>query len=158
VTVRESKPALRALARALVVAPDEGGPPLDPGADEVLECMERIIAGLPRDERIGCALLFRGVRWLPLVLGPVRGRLDRIPREAARATLDRLRLSRLRSFRYLFFCLKSLVTMAYFSRPAVWPALGYDGPYLGRVPVARLAPLPLASGALPQAPPPPFAL
>ena len=59
--------------------------------------------------------------------------------------VESLRLSRWRLFRYLFFCMKSLVTMAYFSRPAVWPAMGYDGPYLGRVPVARLSPLPFAT-------------
>jgi hypothetical protein len=73
-------------------------------------------------------------------VGPKRGRLDRLSRQDARAFLERLRLSRWRLFRYVFFCVKSLFAMAYFTRPAVWPAIGYDGPYLGRVEVSRLAP------------------
>jgi hypothetical protein len=148
----------RALARALVVRPEEGGPPLDPGADEVLDAVAGLLATLPRDERFGARLLLRFARYLPFFLGPVRGRLDRIPTEAARATLERLRLSRLRLLRYLFFCLKSIFAVAYFSRPAVWPAIGYDGPYLGRIPVTRLVPPRFASGPLPDAPPPPVEL
>jgi hypothetical protein len=148
----------RSLARALLAGPDEGGPALDHGADEVLEAARGLVAGLPRDERIGCALLFRAMRWLPLVVGPRRGRLDRLSRPDARAFLERLRLSRLRGLRYLFFCVKSLFAMAYFSRPATWPAIGYDGPYLGRVAVTRLAPLPLAAGEPPPPPPAPVLL
>ena len=148
----------RALARALIEGPDEGGPALDPGADEVLAAASALLAGLPRDERIGCALLFVAMRWLPLLVGPRRGRLDRLPRADARAFLERLRLSRLRALRYLFFCVKSLFAMAYFSRPATWPAIGYDGPYLGRVAVTRLVPPPLAAGELPPRPPAPVEL
>ncbi len=142
-------PALRALARALVAGPDEGGPALDPGSDEVLDAAAALVRGLPRDERIGCALLFASLRWMPLLVGPRRGRLDRLSRADARAFLERLRLSRLRALRYLFFCVKSLFAMAYYTRPATWPAIGYDGPYLGRVAVTRLSPLPLATGPLP---------
>lgn len=149
---------VRALARALVIGPDEGGPPLDPGSDEVLASVGQILATLPADERVGARLLLRAVGLLPIVLGPRRGRLHRLARDDARATLERLRLSRWRALRYLFFCMKSLVAMAYFARPATWAAIGYDGPYLGRVDVGRLAPLPFASGALPPAPPPPAAL
>ncbi|HZU96039.1 MAG TPA: hypothetical protein VFF73_04975 [Planctomycetota bacterium] len=137
---------LRALARALIINPDEGGPPLDPGSDEVLAAAFEIVKTLPRDEYLGCEVLFRGIRWLPLLLGPRRGRLDKLSRADARATLERLRVSRSRLLRYLFFCVKSLFAMAYFTRPAVWPAIGYDGPYLGRVAVTRLSPPPLASG------------
>jgi hypothetical protein len=117
--------------------------------------MRSIVANLPRDERLGVRLLFIALRWLPFILGPRRGRLERLSREEARGFLDRLRLSSWRLFRYFFFCAKSIIAMAYFSRPAVWPAMGYDGPYLGRVEVARLSPLPLAKGDLPPAPPPP---
>ena len=135
---------VRALSRALLAGPDEGGPPLDPGSDEVLDAARALVRGLPRDERIGVALLFPALRFLPLVLGPRRGRLDRLSRTDARAFLERLRLSRLRALRYLFFCVKSLFAMAYYTRPATWPAIGYDGPYLGRVAVTRLSPPPLA--------------
>ncbi len=137
---------MRALARALLINPEEGGPPLDPGSDEVLAAAFEIVKTLPRDECVGCQVLFRGIRWLPLFLGPTRGRLDKLSRADARATLERLRLSRSRLLRYLFFSVKSLFAMAYFTRPAVWPAIGYDGPYLGRVAVTRLSPPPLASG------------
>jgi len=148
----------RALARALLAGPDEGGPALDPGADEVLEAARALVATLPRDERLGCRALFWAMRWLPLAVGPRRGRLERLAREDARAFLERLRLSRLRALRYIFFCVKSLFAMAYYTRPATWPAIGYDGPYLGRVFVARLAPPPLAAGELPAAAPPPVEL
>ncbi len=150
--------SLRALARALFVTPEEGGPALDPGADEVLAAMRSVVANLPRDERVGVAFLFATLRWLPLVVGPRRGRLERLSQEDARAFLERLRLSSWRLFRYFFFCARSILAMAYFSRPAVWPAMGYDGPYLGRVEVLRLSPLPLAQGELPPAPPPPTEL
>jgi hypothetical protein len=145
----------RALARALLAGPDEGGPALDPGADEVLGAARALIATLPRDERLGCRALFWAMRFLPLAIGPRRGRFERLAREDARAFLERLRLSRLRALRYLFFCVKSLFAMVYYTRPATCPAIGYDGPYLGRVSVTRLAPLPLAAGELPPAPPPP---
>jgi hypothetical protein len=148
----------RAVARALIAGPDEGGPPLDPGADEVLAAADALRAGLPRDEKLGVALLFPLLRFLPLLVGPRRGLLDRLARQDARAFLERLRLSRLRVFRYLFFCVKSLFAMAYFTRPAAWSAIGYDGPYLGRVQVTRLSPPPFASGPLPSAPPAPTAL
>ncbi len=146
---------VRALARALIARPDEGGPPLDPGSDEVLAAIEGVLATLPRDERLGARLLMAGLGWLPLLLGPVRGRLARLKTAEARAFLEGLRLSRWRALRYFFFCVKSIVALAYFSRPATWPSIGYDGPYLGRVLVSRLPTLPFASGPLPPAPPSP---
>ena len=147
----------RALARALVVNPDEGGPPLDPGSDEVLAAIDRALANLPADERLGARYLLWVVRWMPLIVGPRRGRLDKLARDDARAFLERLRLSKWHLLRYLFFCLKSIISLAYFAQPSTWPAIGYDGPYLGRVAVTRIKP-PFASGELPQAPPPPVAL
>jgi hypothetical protein len=144
-----------ALAEAFVPSAAEGGPPLAPGDPRVLANVETAIANLPWDERVGCRFLLRAVRWLPLVLGPRRGRLDRLAVNDRRETLVRLARSRLRPLRFLFFCLKSVVVMAYYARPEAWPAIGYDGPYLGRIEVAVLDPPPLASGPLPQAPPPP---
>src|SRR5262249_25199812 len=99
----------------------------------VLANVEAAIANLPWDERVGSRVLFRAARWLPIVLGPRRGRLDRLAVSDRRATLERLARSRLRFLRFLFFCLKSLIVMAYYARPEAWPAIGYDGPYLGRI-------------------------
>jgi hypothetical protein len=141
-----------------VVTPGEGGPPLDPGSDEVLEAVSAVLATLPRDERAGARALFFLLRFLPIVLGPRRGRLERLATGDARAFLERLRLSRLRALRYIFFCAKSIFALAYFSRPSVWPSIGYDGPYLGRVAVTRIAPPRFASGPLPEAPPAPVEL
>jgi hypothetical protein len=131
------KKPLRALARALIAGPEDGGPPLDPGSDEVLAAVEGVLRTVPRDERLGCRLLFATAPYLPVLLGPERGRIDRISLAGARATLERARLSRFLLLRYMIFCLKSVFMLAYFSRPAVWPAMGYDGPYLGRVFVQR---------------------
>ena len=144
-----------ALAQAFVPSAAEGGPPLDPASPAVLAGVAASLATLPWEERLGAHVLLRALRYAPFVFGPARGRLDRLPVAARRATLERMRTSRLGLVRYLLFCVKGLVAMAYYARPEVWPAIGYDGPYLGRIDVTVLSPPPLARGPLPSAPPPP---
>jgi hypothetical protein len=149
---RSTSRVVSAVALAFCPGALEGGPPLSPSSPAVLALVDRTLDGLPWDERVGSRLLLNLVRYLPLLTGPRRRALDRLTVGERRATLERLRTSRLRFLRFLFFTLKSLVVMAYYARPETWPSIGYDGPYLGRVEVAVLDPPPLASGPLPEAP------
>ena len=40
---------------------------------------------------------------------------------------------------------QGIALLAYYMRPETWPAIGYDGPWLGRVPVAVI-PVPRPAG------------
>lgn len=111
-------PAERQSALALLDAlvPHGAGGLPDPRAAGALEAFERLVAGLPSPDR----WLFRG--------------LLRAFGVAPRLFLDG-QGSRLRPRRLAAAALRSLACLAYYTRPATWPATGYDGPFLGRVAV-----------------------
>ncbi len=123
----------------------EGGALPDPRRCGAIEEFWRNVERLPRADRRALAAFVAALEWLP---GPGR-RLSRMPLRARRAFLRRLLRSPVRIVRALLRGLASLVFFSYYTREATWPAIGYDGPWLGRVPV-EVAPVPrpgLESGA-----------
>lgn len=117
------------VARALVDALVPGGDGMPSGVelgvhqqiDEQVWAAEPFVAA---DLRAALEL----VEHVPPLLGHF-GRLSSLDREARRAVVE----SMLRSQRDLFvqvaFGLKQLVHMLYYAHEAVWPHIGYDGPW-----------------------------
>jgi hypothetical protein len=134
-------PLVRALFDALV-AHEDGGLP-DPAAIGAIEEYDRLLARLPRED----ALLYRAalvlLEWEPLLR--LAGRFSRLGVAARRAHLERWARSRLLPLRAGYAALKTLALLAYYTRPETWPAMGYDGPWIGRIPV-EVIPVPRPSG------------
>jgi len=79
---------------------------------------------------LSAALLF--VEWgSPLVCGRV-ARFSRLGPDERAASIDALRHSRIGLLRDVYAGLKQLCFFTFYAIDAVWPALGYDGPWIGR--------------------------
>ncbi len=143
-------PAVHALFDALI-AHEDGGLP-DPHAIGAIEAYDGQLARLPReDARAVRALLFL-LEWAaPALLAGRARRFSRLALGDRRALLDRAARSRVGLLRTAAAALRKLALLAYYSRPATWPAIGYDGPWLGRVPVEVIA-VPRPAGC--EGPPP----
>jgi len=141
-------PIVHALFDALV-AHEDGGLP-DPRAIGAIAAYDRQLGRLPRED----ALLFRGLlrllEWGPPLLDAHRGprfwrRFTRLDLAARREHFERWSRSRLLPLRCGYVALKTLALLAYYAQPGAWPAMGYDGPWLGRVPV-DVIPVPRPAG------------
>jgi hypothetical protein len=136
------------LARAILdafVAHEDGALP-DPTAIGALEELDRLLARLPPEDRRRARFLLLLVEWAPLLVAGLRGprfwrRFTRLGLAARREVLEALGTAWLLPLRAGYTALKALVMLAYWTRDAAWPAIGYDGPWLGRVPV-EAAPVP----------------
>jgi hypothetical protein len=95
--------------------------------------LARMTAALaPRERR----LLRLGLRVLDVLsrmrfLRPFAGLSD----DQARRLLDALGASRLAALRRLHMSVRMMTQLAWYADPARWEECGYDGPWLGRVPV-----------------------
>jgi hypothetical protein len=88
----------------------------------------------PRERR----LLGLGMRVLDLLSWTRFGRrFARLDDAAARKVLDGLGASRVAPLRRLHQSLRMMTQLAWYSDEAHWADCGYDGPWLGRVPVER---------------------
>lgn len=122
---------MHALLDALV-AHEDGTLP-DPRAIGAVPALDDQLARLPRTDAIAMRALLVGMEWGTLPFGGRR--FSGMDVGARRAMLDAWSRSRWLGLRTAFTALKSLGMLAYWTRPETWPAIGYDGPWLGRVPV-----------------------
>jgi hypothetical protein len=113
----------------------EDGRLLDPRAVGAFEEFDRLMERLPPEDRRALRAMLALIEWLPL------RRFSRLSLARRRRFLDRLARGPVRLLRSGVAALKSLVMLAYWTREATWPAIGYDGPWLGRVAV-EVVPVP----------------
>ena len=123
----------RILLRALFASDQPDRP--DPGADTVLDRLDRLIGDLPGLERRGFLALLQGLDFSPVALSARPARLRDLPPEKVRERLEKLERSSATPLRLAFIAARALLAMAWFSDEASWPAIGYHGPWLGRVDV-----------------------
>jgi len=64
-------------------------------------------------------------------------RFTRLTREDQEHYLRGWMESSMGARRMVFRALKLLASLGYYGVPATWPAIGYDGPWLGRIPAER---------------------
>lgn len=124
-------------AAAFVGAGEEGFPA--PEACGTGERLGKMVVRLPRDQqrllRIGCAIVD--------AIAVIRfgRRFAALDDHRARKLLRGLAKAPLGPLRRLHFVLKMMTQFAYFAGEEAWAAVGYDGPWLGRVDV-EVAPAP----------------
>ncbi len=115
---------------------EEGGVLPDPRRVGAVDALERLVERLPPGDRRRFRALVFFLEWGAALR--TQRRFSRLDVAARRRCLERWGDSRLRFRRQGYFALKSLGMLAYYTRPETWPAIGYDGPYLGRIPVEVL--------------------
>lgn len=133
------------LARAILdafIAHEDGLLP-EPVSIGALAELDRLLARLPPEDARRVRALLAIVEWAPPFLLGRRGRrfwrrFTRLDLPARRAALEALGTSRIAALRAGYTALKALVMLAYWTREEAWPAIGYDGPWLGRVAVEAL--------------------
>lgn len=107
--------------------------------------LDAFLSRLAPVDRWRLRALLQGVEWL----GPVsRGRprrFSRLPLRERQALLDGWSKSNVAPFRQMVAVLRSLAMIARYGREEAWEAIGYDGPWLGRVEVPAL-PVPEFAG------------
>ena len=117
----------RAVAEALLGT----GVALDAGA-----AVQPMLVHLsPTDARLLRVLLHTFEYLVPITHGHT-ARFSTLPAEVRGAIVRSWTNSRLPIKRKAVAGLKTLAAFAHYARPAQWPELGYDGPWLGRFPVA----------------------
>lgn len=94
--------------------------------------IDLLVARLDRDDRRDLLRLLHALEHvLPLSAG-VPSRFTRASGEDQDAVLRSMSTGSVELLRGAFDALKSLCVMAYFSHPATWGAIGYDGPLVNR--------------------------
>lgn len=123
--------------RVLTALTHQLGPETDaPPADQVLATLESYVLTLPRHK--GAALrdlLVVFDHWPRLTLGS-KDRFTSLSSSAQRELLESLAASPSPRDQTLYRALRTPVLLAIWSQPATWPAIGYEGPLLDRVPEA----------------------
>jgi hypothetical protein len=112
---------------------------LEPEADAAgtIAALEALLDLMVARDRRLALLALRLANLTPVFFG--RGTsVRRMQPAAAEAHMNRLARSRLPGWRRLARIVKAMLAYAYYGRPAAWPALGYDGPWVGRVAIERL--------------------
>jgi hypothetical protein len=147
------------LGAQAALAPAEAGEPLfDPDdADLLLAVMERMVdtglpeAPTPREvgalaaaERVLGALdpavarqLVRALRlvdWWPAIVELRFARFRSLPPDLRDASLEGWRRSGIALRRRVFYALRNLSLLCYWSRDPTWKLIGYGGPWLGKRP------------------------
>lgn len=121
------------LARAIL-----GSVEPDPSACDFLVQFQRMLDDLDPKDRRDLAWGIRVLNASPFFYGRWANFLT-LKTEAAEAHLRRLSRSRIAGFRRLVSVLKTMVVYSYYGQEKAWPQLEYDGPWLGRIDVERLA-------------------
>ena len=125
---------LRAAAARILDATGEGPPPV-----EVVGRVDAELATLEDPAaRQGVGAVLAVVEYSPPLWGYVRP-FSALPPAGQDRVLAGLAQSRLRSARVAFATVKLLACYFHYTDPATWKALGYDGPWVGRVPLAAYA-------------------
>jgi hypothetical protein len=101
---------------------------------DVAAYVDRFIAGLDPDMQGQLRLLFRVFEHGTYLFDLRRRRFTRLDPEEQDRYLEGWMRSTLGARRLVFRGLKALAALGYYRDPRTWSALGYDGPWLGRVP------------------------
>jgi hypothetical protein len=110
----------------------------DPRSSGALARLAAMVQRLPRDQR---RLLRAGQAVLDvLALARFARPFSRLDDRGARYLLRALARSPFPPLRRLHSVLKMMTQFAYFAGEATWTAIGYDGPWLGRIDVPSAPP------------------
>jgi hypothetical protein len=118
---------LRAAAGRILAGAGDG-----PGAEEVARRADAELAEIDALARAGVRQALLVVEYGTALRGHVRP-FSALPPERQDRVLDGLARSRLQSARVAFAAVKLLACFYHYSDPGTWPALGYDGPWVGRI-------------------------
>lgn len=120
----ETYAVFQAIARAILGLGDD---PADVAAE-----VDRLVARMDRSVR-------RDIRWILRIfehgthLFDLKGRrFTRLAREDQEQYLRGWMESSMGARRIVFRALKLMASLGYYGKPETWPAIGYDGPWLGR--------------------------
>jgi hypothetical protein len=120
-------------AAARLLAGD-GGVPVGPDGVDVAGYVDGFIADLAPDLRGQLRLLFRVFEHGTYLFDLRRRRFTRLPPEEQDRYLEGWMQSTLGARRLVFRGLKALAAIGYYRDPRTWTTVGYEGPWLGRVP------------------------
>ena len=140
---------VEAVADALV---DDGTPSMPvPSQNGIAERIDGFLAGLHPDVQTQTKLLFTLLEHAPLVFGFFTSRFTRMKRNEQKAYLDGWSDSRFETRRMIGQAFKMFVYVNFYTLPATWSVLGYDGPWVGRFEMPHFEP-PLAAYSGPKEP------
>jgi hypothetical protein len=110
------------------------GLPDAPSVREVgaLATAERVLAALDPSLASQLVLALRLVDWWPALVELRFARFRSLPPEARDESLEGWRSSSLALRRRVFYALRNLSLLCYWSRDPTWKLIGYGGPWLGR--------------------------
>jgi len=111
--------------------PDEEG-------EEIGVFIDDLLAGLPVTSQGQARVMFRVVEHGTHLFDLKRRRFTRLEPADQDAYLRGWMESSLGARRLIFRALKTLAALGYYARAESWEAIGYDGPWLGRVEVSAL--------------------
>lgn len=122
----------RALAARICRQSDDPVP--GDALDRIVRFVEDYLARLPESQ----AAMFRNLlvvfEYQPLVFGPKRRRFTRLDGDAADENLRRWATAPQTARVAAFNGVKTICMLAWYSDPASWTEIGYDGPTLDRTP------------------------
>ncbi|MFQ5514566.1 MAG: gluconate 2-dehydrogenase subunit 3 family protein [Myxococcota bacterium] len=106
----------------------------DPGAIGTLEAIEGALAPLDETVLDALRLALRLVDLWPLLFELRFARFRSLSPAQRDASLERWRRSRFAERRRVFYALRNLALLGYWSQPETWPLIGYGGPWIRRAP------------------------
>jgi hypothetical protein len=115
-----------ALAQTLCATDGDDLPPPDDKA--AVRFIERYVLGLPPTQMRKLRDLLVLWEFQPLVYGPDRARFSRLRPEQRHANIESWAQSANPRRTAIFRSLKTLCMLWYWTQPATWGAIGYDGP------------------------------
>jgi hypothetical protein len=126
-TRKEFAVVTQAAVRILGVPEEEG--------EEIGVFIDDLLADLPATSQGQARLMFRVVEHGTHLFDLKSRRFTRLAPADQNAYLRGWMESSLGARRLIFRALKTLAALGYYARPESWDAIGYDGPWLGRVEV-----------------------
>lgn len=144
-TAKEYAIINQAAARILAAPPEL---PVGPEGVDVAAAVDPFLAAADRDLRGQVRLLLRVFEHGTYLFDLRRRRFTRLAPHEQDRYLEGWMRSTLGARRLAFRALKALSALGYYADPRTWPALGYEGPWIGRVaveaaPARREVPLPV---------------
>lgn len=109
-----------------------------------VEAVDRLMQPMSRGLRRQIKLMLRFLEWAPVIFLFSIRRFSQLGVDGRREVLTFLSQSRFSLLRQIFTGVKALGLTGYYTQDETWKAIGYDGPWVGRVKVAPIEP-PLAT-------------
>lgn len=103
----------------------------DPADTGALEALQGVLARLDPSLVSQLELALRLVDWWPVLFELRFARLRSLSAEDQTRSLEGWRSSRWPLRRRVFYGLRSLAFLGYWSQPETWPLIGYGGPWIG---------------------------